>query len=69
MPPESNLRSGMNNRLKEPRTRHVTFGDHAFYKAGPTLWNMLPTYITSSPTLSSFKQNLKTHIFIHTYDF
>ena len=34
---ESNLRSGMKNRLIEPRTRLVTFGDRAFYKAGPTL--------------------------------
>ena len=35
--PESNLRSGMKNRLIDPRTRLVTFGDRAFYKAGPTL--------------------------------
>ena len=63
--PESNLRSRMKNRLIEPRTPLVTFGDRAFYKAGPTLWNKLPTHITSSPTLSSFKQNLKTHLFIH----
>ena len=67
--PEFNLRSGMKNRLKEPRTGLVTFGDRAFYKADPTLWNKLPTHITSSPTLSSFKQNLKTHLFIHAYDF
>ena len=38
--PESNLRSGMKNRLIEPRTRLVTFGDRAFYKAGPTLYNI-----------------------------
>ena len=68
--PESNLRSGMKNRLIEPRTRLVTFGHRAFYKAGPTSWrNKLPTHITSSPTLSSFKQNLKTHLFPHAYDF
>ena len=67
--PESNLRSGMKNQLIEPPTRLVTFGDQAFYKAGPTLWNKLPLHITSSPTLSHFKQNLKTHLFIHAYDF
>ena len=67
--PESNQLSGMRNRLIEPRTRIVTFGDRAFYKAGPTLWNKLPPHITSSPALSSFKQNLKTHFFIHAYDF
>ena len=39
--PESNLRSGMKNRLVEPQTRLVTFGDRAFYKAAPTLWNKL----------------------------
>ena len=67
--PESNPQSGMKNRLIEPRTRLVTFGDRIFYKAGPTLWNKLPPHITSSPTLSSFKQNLKTHLFLHAYDF
>ena len=67
--PESNLRSGMKNRLIESRTRLVTLGNRAFYKAGPTLRNKLPTHITSSPTLSSFKQNLKTHFFTHAYDF
>ena len=45
--PESNIRSGMKNRLIESRTRLVTFGDRAFYKARPTLWNKLPTHITS----------------------
>ena len=43
--PESNLLSGMKNRLIEPRTRLVTFRDRGFYKAGPTLWNHLnPSY-------------------------
>ena len=36
--PESNLRSGMKNRLIEPRTRLVTFGDRAFYKAGSAVF-------------------------------
>ena len=61
-PPESNLRPGMKN---HGQTRLVTFGDRVFYKAGPFLWNKVPTHITSSPPLSSFKQNLKTHLFIH----
>ena len=67
--PESNLRSGIKNRLIEPRTRLVTFGDRALYKAGPTLWNKLPPHITSSPTQSFFKQNLKIYLIIHAYDF
>ena len=34
-----------------------------FIKAGATLWNKLPTHITSSPTLSSFKEPiLHTHM-------
>ena len=61
-PPESNLRPGMKN---HGQTRLVTFGDRAVYKAGLILWNKLPTHITSSPPLSSFKQNL----FIHANDF
>ena len=44
--PESNLQSGMKKRLIEPRIRLVTFGDRAFYNAGPTLWNKLPTHTT-----------------------
>ena len=39
--PESNLQSGMKNRLIEPLRRLVTFGDQAFYKAGPTLFQLI----------------------------
>ena len=67
--PESTLQPGMKNRLIEPRTRLVTFGYPAFYKACPTLWNKQPPHISLSPTLSAFKQNLKIHLFIHAYDY
>ena len=53
--PESNLRSGMKNRLIEPRTRLMTFGDRDFYKAGPTLWNKLPTHFKSYTELFQTK--------------
>ena len=67
--PESNLWSGMKNRLIEPWARLVIFGSRAFYNTGLTLWNKMPTHITLSPTLSSFKQNRKTYLFKHAYDF
>ena len=56
------------NRLIEPRTRMPCYIHRyrAFYKAGPTLWNKLPKHIIINPTLGSFKQNLKTHLFKHT---
>ena len=66
--PESNQRSGMKNRLIEPRTRLGTFSDRAFYKAGPTLWNKLTPPPSSLQVQHSLKQNLKIHLFIHAYD-
>ena len=35
----------------------------------PDSFHFISFHITSSPTLSSFKQNLKTHLFIHVYHF
>ena len=47
--PESNLRPIMKNRLVEPRTRLVTFGDRAHCKADPTL-SRCPSYHFKSYT-------------------
>ena len=38
-------------------------GVRAFQVAGPTIWNSLPDYVISAPSLSTFRQRLKTFLF------
>ena len=59
----SNLRSHSAYRLKEPRTYKQRYGDRAFAKAAPHLWNKLPLDIKKSPSVDAFKNKLKTHMF------
>jgi len=47
--------------LVVPRTR-LQLGNRAFCVAGPVAWNSLPLDIRSAPTLSTFKNMLKTHL-------
>ena len=46
-----------------PKTKCKTFGDRAFYKAGPDLWNHLPLSLRNTNDLQKFKKDLKTHLF------
>ncbi len=62
-----NGRSAGTNLLKIPATKLVTCGDRAFKKAGPTLWNDLPTNLRNIDLLASFKTKLKTHLFTKYY--
>jgi len=39
------------------------FGRRAFSSAAPQIWNHIPTAITGSQSLDSFKRHLKTHYF------
>jgi hypothetical protein len=45
-----------------PPTR-ICVGDQAFAAAGPSVWNTLPRHIRDAPTIDSFKQGLKTHLY------
>lgn len=56
------LRSADSQLLRVPRTRH-SWGDRAFCRAGPTIWNRLPLHIRTVPSLAAFKSRLKTHLF------
>jgi hypothetical protein len=47
------LRSDELGLLHVPNTRRKSFGDRAFLKAGPTLWNLVPCEIRLSPSLDS----------------
>ena len=58
------LRSDEQVLLHVPTTRRKSFGDRAFSKAGPTLWNLLPYEIRFSP---SFKINPKTFLYRDAY--
>jgi len=60
------LRSAARGDLVVPRTR-LRLGNLAFSVAGPAVWNSLPTDIRSAPTLCTFKNRLKTHLFLQSY--
>ena len=57
------LRSNEQNLLIVPKKMRKTFGDRAFAKAGPFLWNELPADIREASTVETFKSRLKTFLF------
>ena len=56
------LRSSDQCLLTQPRTR-ACIGQRAFSVCVPSVWNSLPLSIRLSPTLATFKRNLKTFYF------
>jgi len=46
-----------------PSVKLSTVGGRAFPVAGPTVWNSLPDNVISAPSLSTFRQRLKTFLF------
>jgi hypothetical protein len=66
LPGRQALRSAGTNRLLVPPYEHSTIGCRAFSVAGPQIWNSLPMDITSAPSLSTFRQRLKTHLFVQS---
>ena len=65
--PEKDLRSAYQLQLKVQKTRLKTYGDRSFQYAAAHEWNKLPIYIKQSPSLESFKSNVKTHLFKLSY--
>ncbi len=53
--------------LTVPKTNRPTFGDRAYSKAAPTLWNSLPASIRTAKTIHAFKAQLKAHLFAKLY--
>jgi len=51
------------NRLLVPSVKLSTVGGRAFPVTGPTIWNSLPDNVISAPSLSTFRQHLKTFLF------
>ena len=56
------LRSSDQCLLTQPRTR-ACIGQRSFSVCAPSVWNSLPLSIRLSPTLATFKRNLKTFYF------
>ena len=66
--PDRVLRSASQNLLVVPRGKHCQYGMRTFAMAAATLWNSLnvrdrSNRIRGSPSLESFKSNLKTLLF------
>ena len=61
--PSRNLRSVFSNKLRIPTIKGKA-GEHSFYHAAPTLWNDLPTVLKNCKNYNTFKEKLKTHLFL-----
>ena len=53
--------------LEPFRWDQKNFAYRSFSNAAPSLWNVLPAHIRLSPTITSFKSALKTHLFRQHY--
>jgi len=61
------LRSAMTNLLVVLTTRCSTIGDRSFAPVAPRIWNSLPSRVTSSLSLTTFKHQLKTEHFTRCF--
>ena len=61
------LRSSTSSLLDIRPSRLVTVGDRSFAAASPRLWNSLSVDVQSAPSLTTFHQKLKTHLFQQLY--
>ena len=62
------LRSDSETLLVIPKVTRKTFGDRAFFHAGPTLWNGLPSSLRNCRNIDSFKVHLKTYLFMKAFN-
>ena len=65
--PSRQLRSASENLLVVPKTKYKYYGDRAFVKCAPVLWNRLPQSLRAIKTVPAFKTALKTHLFKQAY--
>ena len=61
------LRSNNLNLLATKRTIRATYGDRNFMNVAPRLWNAMPESLRCCDNLTSFKRQLKTHLFKKAY--
>ena len=60
------LRSASTASLVVPRFQRKTLSGRAFPVAAAQTWNSLPSHVTSCPSLTLFKRNLKTELFLRS---
>jgi len=65
--PCTGLRSKEKSLLKKPLSKSVKYGDRAFSRAAPQLWNELPDELRHCKTVDAFKRKLKTYLFGKVY--
>ena len=61
-PPRS-FRSSTERLLNIPKINLKTFGERSFGYIASTVWNSLPADLRASPSLPTFKVNLKRHFY------
>ena len=64
----TSIQHGSSNQLDVPSFRLPTVGSRAFPNAGAKVWNSLPDDVSSTPSLSTFRCHLKTHLFRCCYN-
>jgi len=67
LPGRQCLRSTSTSALAAPLTHLSTIGDRAFPVSAEKIWNNLPSEVTSSDCLWTFKTQLKTHLFSSSF--
>lgn len=61
------LRSYSTQLLHVPKSKLKSYGDRRFSIAGPQLWTSIPAFLRNANSLNSFKKQLKTYLFHHTF--
>ncbi|XP_077994337.1 uncharacterized protein LOC144448062 [Glandiceps talaboti] len=61
------LRSNNKGLLHIPPCKLKSYGERAFSRAAPQLWNSLPVALRQSPTLDKFRKDVKTHLFMRAF--
>ena len=66
--PSRSLRSSTRNFLMKLVFNLKAYGGRSFGLASAVLWNDLPQSIKDSQSVETFKQKLKTHLFLQSYN-
>ena len=66
--PSRTLRSSSAGLLTVPPSKLHGYGDRAFSRLAPRLWNSLPSHIQQANSVSTFKSKLKTYLFSIAYN-
>ena len=66
-PTTRTLRSNNKCLLHVPRCYTKSYGERAFSRAAPLLWNSIPFHLRSLPTVEQFKKGIKTYLFSRAF--